>query len=168
MQDEFGAVVLMTEEDWALAVGDPGGREYPKPARHLTVIDNGTANLGSTELRFIKTPGHTKGVTLTRFTVYDNGVPAQALMFGGVGQNFEGVELTEMYINSVKCLQQLGDIEVNIPNHEGSGDVFARYELLKKRQAGQPHSFVDPEGFSTWLDELLVMAEAKLVEEKGK
>jgi hypothetical protein len=61
----------------------------------------------------------------------------------------------------------MGDIEVNIPNHPTSGDVFERYELLKYRQEGQPHPFIDPEGYTTWLDELLVAAEAKLVEEQA-
>ena len=167
MQDEFGAVVLMTAEDWDMVEEDPVYREYPKPMRHLLVTDNGTVNLGRTGLRFIKTPGHTVGVASTRFTVYDNGFPFQAFMFGGVGLNFEGVERTEMYIASVKRLQQMGDIEVNIPNHAASGDVFARYELLKERQEGQPHPFIDPEGYTAWLDELLVAAEAKLVEEKA-
>ncbi len=167
MQDEFGAVVLMTEQDWAMVEEDPVFQEYPKPRRHLMVTDNGTVNLGRTGLRFIKTPGHTVGVASTRFTVYDGGFPFQAFMFGGVGLNFEGVERTEMYINSVKRLQQMGDIEVNIPNHPASGDVFARYELLKQRQEGQPHPFIDPEGYTAWLDELLVAAEAKLVEEQA-
>lgn len=167
MQDEFGAVVLMTAEDWAMVEEEPVYREYPKPMRHLTVTDNGTVNLGRTGLRFVKTPGHTTGVASTRFTVYDDGFPFQAFMFGGVGLNFEGVERTEMYINSVKRLQQMDDIEVNIPNHASSGDVFERYELLKERQEGQPHPFIDPEGYSAWLDELLVAAEAKLVEEKA-
>jgi len=167
MQDEFGAVVLMTQEDWQMVEEDPIYQEYPKPRRHLNVTDNGTVNLGRTGLRFVKTPGHTIGVASTRFTVYDNGFPSQAFMFGGVGLNFEGVERTEMYINSVKRLQQMTDIEVNIPNHAASGDVFERYELLKERQEGQPHPFIDPEGYYAWLDELLVAAEAKLVEEKA-
>jgi hypothetical protein len=88
-------------------------------------------------------------------------------MFGGVGLNFEGVERTQMYIASVKRLQQMGDIEVNIPNHAASGNVFERYELLKERQEGQPHPFIDPVGYTAWLDELLVAAEAKLIEEKA-
>lgn len=167
MQDEFGAVVLMTQEDWQMVGEDPVYQEYPKPRRHLNVTDNGTVNLGRTGLRFVKTPGHTPGVASTRFTVYDDGFPFQAFMFGGVGLNFEGVERTEMYINSVKRLQQMTDIEVNIPNHAASGDVFERYELLKERQEGQPHPFIDPEGYYAWLDELLVAAEAKLVEEKA-
>jgi len=167
MQEEFGAVVLMTEEDWAMVEEEPVYQAYPKPMRHLIVTDNGTVNLGRTGLRFVKTPGHTVGVASTRFTVYDNGFPFQAFMFGGVGLNFEGVERTQMYINSVKRLQQMGDIEVNIPNHPASGDVFERYELLKQRQEGQPHPFIDPEGYTAWLEELLVAAEAKLVEEQA-
>jgi len=167
MQDEFGAVVLMTEEDWQMVEEDPIYREYPKPMRHLTVTNNGTVNLGRTGLRFVKTPGHTPGVASTRFTVYDDGFPFQAFMFGGVGLNFEGVERTETYIESMKRLQRMGDIEVNIPNHAASGEVFERYERLKEREEGEPHPFVDPEGYSAWLDELLVAAEAKLVEEKA-
>jgi|TARA_B110000879_G_scaffold3193_1_gene4353 metallo-beta-lactamase class B len=167
MQDEFGAVVLMTEEDWAMVDEEPVYQAYPKPMRHLMVTDNGTVNLGRTGLRFVKTPGHTVGVASTRFTVYDDGFPFQAFMFGGVGLNFEGVERTQMYIASVKRLQQMNDIEVNIPNHPASGDVFARYELLKERQEGQPHPFIDPGGYTAWLDELLVAAEAKLVEEQA-
>lgn len=167
MQDEFKAVVLMTAEDWQMVDEEPVYQEYPKPIRHLTITNNGTVNLGRTGLRFVKTPGHTTGVASTRFTVYDNGFPFQAFMFGGVGLNFEGVERTEMYIESVKRLQNMGDIEVNIPNHAASGDVFERYERLKERKEGEPHPFVDPEGYYAWLDELLVAAEAKLVEEKA-
>ncbi|MEZ7831017.1 MAG: MBL fold metallo-hydrolase [Gammaproteobacteria bacterium] len=167
MQDEFGAVVLMTEEDWAMVEEEPIYQAYPKPMRHLVVTDNGTVNLGRTGLRFVKTPGHTTGVASTRFTVYDDGFPFQAFMFGGVGLNFEGVERTQMYIASVKRLQKMGDIEVNIPNHAASGDVFERYELLKQRAEGQSHPFIDPQGYTAWLDELLVAAEAKLVEEKA-
>jgi hypothetical protein len=88
-------------------------------------------------------------------------------MFGGVGLNFSGVERTESYINSVKRLQMMRGIEVNIPNHEGSGDVFARNELLKQRKQGEAHPFVDTEGYYNWLEDLLVAAEAKLVEEQA-
>ncbi|NQV70817.1 MAG: MBL fold metallo-hydrolase [Pseudohongiella sp.] len=167
MQQEFGAVVLMTEEDWQMTEEPAIYQEYDKPVRHLTVTDNGTLNLGRTSLRFFKTPGHTPGVLSTRFTVYDDGYPYNAFMFGGVGLNFSGVERTEMYINSVKRLQGMPDIDVNIPNHEGSGEVFERYELLKDRRDGEPHPFVDPERYTAWLDQLLVAAEDKLKEEQA-
>ena len=144
-QDEFGAVVMMTDADWNMTEEPPIYREYPTPIRHLSVSDGSTLNLGRTRLRFMQTPGHTPGVLSTRFTVYDNGYPHDAFLFGGVGLNFSGVERTEMYINSVQRLMQLGEIEVNIPNHPESGEVFERFEMLKNREDGDPHPFVDPE-----------------------
>ena len=167
MQQEFGAVMMMTDPDWQMTNEPAIYQEYPAPMRHLTATDGSTLNLGRTRLEFFQTPGHTPGVLSTRFTVYDDGYPHDAFMFGGVGLNFSGVERTNMYIDSVKRIQKMSGIEVNIPNHEGSGEVFARNELLKQRNEGEPHPFVDPEGFSAWLDTLLVNAQAKLVEEKA-
>lgn len=165
-QDEFGAVVMMTETDWQMTTEPAIYQEYPKPIRHLAAGDGSTLTLGRTRLQFFETPGHTPGVLSTQFTVYDDGYPHEAMMFGGVGLNFTGVERTEMYINSVERLQAMRGIEVNIPNHESSGDVFARNELLEEREEGEPHPFVDPEGYYSWLEELLVNAQLKLEQEK--
>ena len=165
-QAEFGCVVMMSEADWQMTEEDAVYRNYPKPIRHLSVSDGSTLNLGRVRLRFMVTPGHTPGVLSTRFTVYDQGYPHVAFMFGGVGLNFSGVQRTEAYINSVTRLQQLPNVEVNIPNHQGSGEVFERYEILKDRRDGDPHPFVDPESWSAWLDILLLSAEAKLNREK--
>ena len=165
-QEEFGSVVMMSEADWQMTEEDAVYRNYPKPIRHLSVSDGSTLNLGRVRLRFMVTPGHTSGVLSTRFTVYDQGYPHVAFMFGGVGLNFSGVQRTEAYINSVTRLQQLPNVEVNIPNHQGSGEVFERYEILKDRRDGDPHPFVDPESWSAWLDILLLSAEAKLNREK--
>jgi metallo-beta-lactamase class B len=167
-QEEFGSVVMMTEADWQMTEEDPIYRKYPKPIRHLSVSDGSTLNLGRIRLRFMVTPGHTPGVLSTRFTVYDQGYPHVAFMFGGVGLNFSGVERTESYINSVERLQQLPNVEVNIPNHQGSGEVFERYEILKDRRDGDPHSFVDPESWNAWLDILLLNAQSKLEHEKAE
>ncbi len=164
-QQEFGAVVMMTEADWNMTEASDGSR-YPKPVRHLSVSDGSTLNLGRTRLRFMVTPGHTPGVLSTRFTVYDNGYPHEAFMFGGVGLNFTGVERTEAYINSVQRLQQLQGIEVNVPNHASFNDVFMRQEMLQERRDGDPHPFVDPESWTAWLDLLLLDAQAKLEDER--
>ncbi|MFK7864923.1 MAG: MBL fold metallo-hydrolase [Pseudohongiellaceae bacterium] len=164
-QDEFGSVVMMTETDWQMTTEPAIYREYPTPIRHLAAGDGSTLTLGRTQIQFFETPGHTPGVLTTRFTVYDDGYPHEAIMFGGVGLNFSGVERTEMYINSVERLQTMRGVEVNIPNHEASADVFARHERLKKREEGEPHPFVDPEGYYSWLEVLLANAEAKLVNE---
>tara|TARA_B100000427_G_scaffold327592_2_gene338693 strand:+ start:1148 stop:1990 length:843 start_codon:yes stop_codon:yes gene_type:complete len=165
-QEEFGSVVMMTEEDWNMTTEPPIYREYPRPIRHLSASDGSTLNLGRTRLRFFKTPGLTKGVLSTRFTVYDNGYPHDAFLFGGAGLDFTGMEQTELYINSVRKLMQLEGIEVNIPNHPESADVFERYEILQNRSDGDLHPFVDPESWAAWLDLLLLSAQAKMDNER--
>ena len=167
-QEEFGSVVMMTEEDWNMTTEPPIYREYPTPIRHLSASDGSTLNLGRTRLRFFQTPGLTPGVLSTRFTVYDNGYPHDAFLFGGAGLDFTGLEQTELYINSVRRLMQLEGIEVNIPNHPESADIFERYEILQDRSDGDPHPFVDPESWAAWLDLLLLSAQAKLDNERGE
>ena len=166
-QQEFSAVMMMTEEDWAMTEQPAEFREYPKPIRHLSVADGSTLNLGRTRLRFMKTPGHTPGVLSTLFTVYDDGYPHSAFMFGGAGLNFSGVERTEMYIDSIKRMQQITGIEVNVPNHAAVADVFERRDMLAERQDGDPHPFVDPESWTAFLDLLLQQAEQKLEQERA-
>ena len=167
-QDEFGAVVMMTEEDWQMTNEPAVYREYPKPIRHLSAANGATLNLGRTRLRFMTTPGHTPGVLSTMFTVYDNGYPHTAFMFGGVGLNFSGVERTELYIDTISRLQRLEGIEVNIPNHAVSGgDIFERAEMLADRQPDDPHPFVDPEAWTAWLDILMKNAQDKLEDERA-
>lgn len=150
-QQEFSAVVMMTEEDWLMTEGAAQFREYPRPIRHLSASDGSTLTLGRTRLQFMKTPGHTPGVLSTRFTVYDKGYPHTAFMFGGVGLNFNGVEQAESYVESVRRLQALQGIEVNIPNHAPAADVFVRRDRLAERAEGDPHPFVDPEGWDNFL-----------------
>jgi len=166
-QDEFGAVVMMTETDWQMTTEPAIYQEYPTPIRHLAANDGSTLTLGREQLQFFETPGHTPGVLSLAFTVYDDGYPREAFMFGGVGLNFSGVERTESYINSVERLQKMRGIEVNIPNHESTAGVFARNERLKNRKKGEPHPFVDPDTYYTWLEELLAAAEEKLVQERA-
>ena len=166
-QQEFGAVVMMTEADWQMTTQPAEYRDYPTPIRHLSVADGSTLNLGRTRLRFMQTPGHTPGVLSTMFTVYDNGYPHDAFLFGGVGLNFSGVERTELYINSIGRIQQIPNIEVNVPNHPGSGELFERAAMLETRQDGDPHPFVDPESWSAWLEILLRNAQDKLEQEQA-
>ncbi|MCB1671053.1 MAG: MBL fold metallo-hydrolase [Pseudomonadales bacterium] len=166
-QDEFSPVVMMTEQDWQMTTQPAEYREYPTPVRHLSATTGGVINLGRTRVHFMQTPGHTPGVLSAFFTVYDDGYPHTAFLFGGAGLNFSGVERTETYIDSIRRIQKITDIEVNIPNHPGLGDVFERYQQLQNRQEGEPHPFVDPEGFYNWMDELLANAEAKLERERA-
>ena len=166
LQEEFGSVVMMPEAAWNMTTAPAVYQEYPTPIRQLSVSDGSTLNLGRTRLRFMQTPGHTPGVLSTRFTVYDNGYPHEAFLFGGAGLNFSGVERTEIYINSIERLMQMENIEVNIPNHPDSGEIFERYEILQDRQDGDLHPFVDPESWDAWLDILMRNALGKLERER--
>jgi len=166
LQEEFGSVVMMTEADWSIAAEPAIPEDYPKPTRHLSASDGSTLNLGRTRLRFFQTPGETPGVLSTRFTVYDNGYPHEAFLFGGADLNFAGIQQTELYINSVERLMQLEGIEVNIPNHPEFGEVFERYEILLEREDGDFHPFVDPESWDAWLEILMLNAQAKLERER--
>ena len=166
LQEEFGSVVMMTEADWSIAAEPAIPEDYPKPIRHLSASDGSTLNLGRTRLRFFQTPGETPGVLSTRFTVYDNGYPHEAFLFGGADLNFAGIQQTELYINSVERLMQLEGIEVNIPNHPEFGEVFERYEILREREDGDFHPFVDPESWDAWLEILMLNAQAKLERER--
>ena len=166
LQEEFGSVGMMTEADWSIAAEPAIPEDYPKPIRHLSASDGSTLNLGRTRLRFFQTPGETPGVLSTRFTVYDNGYPHEAFLFGGADLNFAGIQQTELYINSVERLMQLEGIEVNIPNHPEFGEVFERYEILLEREDGDFHPFVDPESWDAWLEILMLNAQAKLERER--
>ncbi len=152
-----GARVGMTGPDW-----DMTGQE-----RDMVIADGETVTLGDTTFTFHVTPGHTLGVLSMAFPVRDGESTHNAFMFGGMGLNFSGVDRTEMYIDSVRRVQAMEGIEVNVTNHEGAGQVFARADRLADRATGDPHPFVDPDGFYAWLDTLEANAQVKLEEERA-
>jgi metallo-beta-lactamase class B len=152
-----GARVGMAAADWAMTDQTPD----------LVITDGESITLGDTTMTFYVTPGHTEGVLSMAFPVRDDDDTHNAFMFGGMGLNFSGIERTGMYLDSVDRVQAMEGIEVNITNHEGAGQIFARADRLADRGPGDPHPFVDPEGFYAWLDTLEENAEAKLVEERA-
>ena len=170
IQEVTGARVGMTEADWKLAEGSPrvGPIGFPIPRRDLVVQDGDTIKLGDTSLEAFVTPGHTPGVLSLLFRVRDGERAHTAFTFGGVGLNFTGVGRTEQYLASVRRIRGMRGLEVNVPNHPGSGMVFERAQRLKERKAGEPHPFVAPEDYQAWLKELEAAAEKKLAEEKAR
>ncbi len=170
IQDLSGARVGMTEADWALAESTPraGPMGFPLPRRDLVVRDGDAIQLGDTTLEAFVTPGHTPGVLSLRFPVRDGAQSHTAFTFGGVGLNFSGVERTEMYLASVRRVMGMAGLAVNVPNHPGSGEVFERAQRLKERKPGDPHPFVAPQDFQSWLKQLEAAAEKKLSEEKAR
>jgi len=152
-----GARVGMAEADWAMTDQTPD----------MVITDGQTVTLGDTTISFYVTPGHTLGVLSMAFPVQDGDATHNAFMFGGMGLNFSGVDRTEMYLDSVDRVQAMDGIEVSVTNHEGAGQIFARADRLANRRSGDPHPFVDPAGFYSWLDTLEENAEAKLLDERA-
>jgi len=165
------ARIGMTETDWQIAEGKIKN-EYANVNTRLTrdwiIRDGDSLKLGGTTIKFFVTPGHTLGVLSMSFPVHDGGITYNAFMLGGVGLNFEGVKQTELYLLSMDRIMKMKNIAVNITNHPDPGRIFQRARLLQTRKTGEPHPFVAPEDFQTWLRELKANAEKKLEEEKVK
>lgn len=168
VQSLTGARIGMTAADWDLLESDrrAGRLRHEAPARDLVIKDGDVLTLEHTRVKFYVTPGHTPGVLSMEFTVQDGGRSYRAFMFGGVGLNFEGVQRTEQYLASVRRIRSLGTIDVNVPNHPEIAQVFQRAERLRQRRPADPHPFVAPGEFQTWLNELEARAARKLAQEK--
>ena len=159
-----GARVATLEEDWQLIEKAQGNAANANPNRPLgaplkrdMVIKEGdTITLGKTELKVYKLPGHTAGSPSFTFTVFDNGRPHKALLFGGPGQR-GGVEGGTEFLNSIRRLQkEFSDIEVPVHVHSHlstypypGGAIFER--MQKTRRAGDPHPMVDNATWRAWL-----------------
>lgn len=163
-----GARIGMTAADWAMNDENARlGTGGAVPLEHDLVLDEGEVlDFGDTRIECFVTPGHTPGVLSLRFPVRDGEHTYTAFVFGGVGLNFSGVERTEAYLASVRRLQALNGIEVNVPNHPGMGRVFERAAALARRAPGESHPFVDPEGFRAWTEQLLENGRRKLEDER--
>jgi metallo-beta-lactamase class B len=153
IQAASGARVAALDEDWTMI-------EAAKAMTRDMVINEGdVVTLGKTSLNVYKLPGHTPGSASFAFTVYDNGVPHKAFIFGGPGQR-NGVEGGTQFLASIERLErEFADIEVPIHVHSwlttypypGGGTVFEPARKLSQRKPGQPHPFVDNTTWRQWL-----------------
>ena len=161
-----GARVATLEEDWKLIEAtyqNPGrgNRDPGVPLKRDMVIKEGdTITLGKTQLKVYKLPGHTAGSPSFEFTVYDNGRPHKAFLFGGPGQR-NGVEGGTEFLNSIRRLKrEFADVEVPVHVHSylntypypSGGAILEPAMKLKTRKAGEPHPFVDNAFWRKWLD----------------
>lgn len=166
-----GARIGMTEVDWQIAewkVKNDYANVNTRLTRDWVIRDGDSLKLGSTVIKFYVTPGHTQGVLSLGFPVRDGNNTYNAFMLGGVGLNFEGVQQTESYLQSMDRVMKLNNVQVSITNHPDPGKIFQRARRLQSRQPGDPHPFVAPEDFQKWLKELKANAEKKLEQEKAK
>lgn len=161
-----GARVAALEEDWTLIEAtykNPGrgNRDPGVPLKRDMVLREGqTLTLGKTQIKVYKMPGHTPGSASYEFTVYDNGRPHKALVFGGPGQR-NGVEGGTQFLESIRRLKrEFADVEVPLHVHSylttypapAGGTVFEPAQKLAQRKPGEPHPFVDNKAWRAWLD----------------
>jgi metallo-beta-lactamase class B len=154
------------EEDWNLietTYQNPGRGNQDRGVplmRDMVLREGQTITLGKTEITVYKMPGHTPGSASFAFTVYDNGRPHKALVFGGPGQR-GGVEGGTQFLESLRRLKrEFADIEVPVHVHSylntypvpGGGAVHEPAQKLAQRKPGQPHPFVDNKAWRAWLD----------------
>jgi metallo-beta-lactamase class B len=152
IQAVSGARVAALDEDWKMIEEGQGAR------RDMVIKEGDTVTLGKTSLKVYKLPGHTPGSASFAFTVYDNGTPHKAFIFGGPGQR-NGVEGGTQFLSSVERLErEFADIEVPVHVHSWlttypyPGDaVFERAQKLARRKPGEPHPFVDNATWRQWL-----------------
>ena len=126
------------------------------------IIDDGdTLTLGNTTVRFIHTPGHTKGTVSFFFDVEENGKIYRVGSFGGAGLNtlrkgafdFDGCR--EAYLNSLQRLKK-EKVNVFIGNHTWNNDTYGK--SIKLIETGE-NTFIDD---NLWL-EFLETCEKKLM-----
>ena len=167
----FGATVVMTAEDWALAREPATIAAFAMdvPENVKVAADGDVIELGDTSVELFKTPGHTPGVLSLRYPVRDGDQTYTAITLGGVGLNFSGVERTEAYLKSFHRLQSeiAKGASVSLPNHAQMGSVFTNAQRLAVRQKGQPHPFVNERDFQKALTGFIARAEEKLAAEKS-
>jgi metallo-beta-lactamase class B len=160
-----GARVATLEEDWQLiekafgAKPNPNRPMGPVLKRDMVIKEGDTITLGKTAVKVYKLPGHTPGSPSFEFTVYDNGKPHKAFLFGGPGQR-NGVQGGTQFLASIHRLQrEFGDVEVPVHVHSwlstypwvGGGAVFEPAKKLAQRKPGEPHPFVDNAAWRDWL-----------------
>ena len=180
IQELSGARVAALEEDWALmeraakAPGRNNSAPPPIPKRDMVVKEGDTLTLGGTTLKFYKHPGHTAGSLSAEFTVFDNGRPYKAFMFGGPGPRGDVAGATQ-FLESSKRIAEIPGVQVHVQVHSWlasypypNGGIFERAQKLAQRKAGEPNPFVDEAAWAQWVKIVQAGAADYLAEQKQK
>ncbi len=120
----------------------------------ITVKDGDKLTLGNTTLKFMETPGHTKGTVSFFFNTEEPGKTYRVGMFGGAGANtlasgrFDYDGCREGYRESIKRLRS-ESVDVFIGNHTWNNNTWEYGELLRK--TGE-NKFIDPSLWTRFLD----------------
>ena len=120
----------------------------------IKVHDGDVLTLGNTAIRFMETPGHTKGTISFFFETVDSDITYRVGMFGGAGANtlalgrFDYDGCREGYRESLRRLRA-EKVDVFIGNHTWNNNTLVYGDLLKK--TGE-NKFIDPTLWQRFLD----------------
>ncbi|MBR3641286.1 MAG: MBL fold metallo-hydrolase [Oscillibacter sp.] len=129
----------------------------------ILLRDGDVLRLGDTAIRFLHTPGHTKGTISLFFDVREGGETYRAGMFGGAGSNslvpsydgyYEGCRAD--YLASIEKLRR-ERVDVFLGNHCWNNDTDGKAEKLR---AGGENPFLDPREWTRFLDHCQKRCEA--------
>ena len=144
---------------------------FPPVTVDRRLKDGDTVQLGGTTLTAHLMPGHTEGNTAWTTTVEENGQRRGVLIAPSMSIN-PGVKMVnnpawpgvaDAYAASFKRLRGMR-CEIFLGPHAG----FFQLEAKRKRQqAGAADSFVDPEGYVSFLDDLEKKYQAQVQRERA-
>jgi metallo-beta-lactamase class B len=171
IRDTYAPRIVMSETDWDLA---SQLAEHPRfgwpPEKDYSVEDGDQLTAGTTTIDIYVTPGHTMGTISPIMTVYDNGVPHKAMLWGGTGFNFgANYEQMNAYAASAARMKQVTaeqGVEVFLANHPRRDGALAKMEALAAREPGEQHPFVNSAMLNAALDALnqCALAQADRIE----
>lgn len=149
LSEKYKAPVLMTEEDWDLAINPPPRPKIPglpapnwskAPDKDQLAVDGQELTLGDTTVRIVTTPGHTAGTISLVFPVVNNGERHVAGLWGGTGlpRNPAGLQT---YSDSAKKFKEIladNDADVALSNHGFVDDSLKRMATLSENPKSNP------------------------------
>ena len=135
-----------------------GREDAEKASQYFTadilIKDGDELTVGNTTIRFMETPGHTKGCISLFFDTKEGDQIYRVGTFGGAGANtleqgkFDYKGCREDYINSLNRLKK-ETVDVVIGNHVWNNDTLKKGELLLTTGENQ---FIDDKLWETFLD----------------
>jgi len=161
IQEASGAHVGMSAEDWKIYEAPNPSHPFATIPQDMVLKEGDVIKVGTTTVHAHLTPTNTPGCISLVYTVYDHGKPYQAITLGGTGFNFPA-EWKKTYIDSMKRMRDVPNVQVLLPDHQQINDVFELEQKLKMRQPGDPNPFVlGRAGVLSWFNTVIKLAEEK-------
>lgn len=174
LQSLYDSEVVVTEKDFELterqAQQSSDENKFLPPAVNTFAEDSSRLVVGDTEFTFYITPGHTEGCLSIDFLVREKDQLYRAFVVGGHGTTFQGLELAEKFVASIRRIRELAmqnpTVVVNLSNHPHKGNLFERKDKGTTEKAMNP--FIDEAAFLDFLDDQEKLGIKKLQEELEK